>query len=76
MVNPLGMDLLSWAATIPTDFPDNNIPLIFDEYDWKIWGNELIGCVTFAENNAPDTDGYSDWFPWAQEVYYSMADYV
>ena len=76
MVNPQGMDVLSWADTIFVDFPTDDIPILTDPYLWKTWGNDLVTCDTFTANNAPDTDDYDNWFSWAEQVYFSMANYA
>jgi len=72
MVNPLGMELIMWADSISVDFPNDNIPVLTDEKNWKMWGEDLVAAVTFSQNGAPSPAYYEDWFSWAQEVYYTM----
>lgn len=72
MVLPIGIELLEWAANLLIDFPNDNIPLLFDEDQWRLWGDELVQCTTFAQNQAPQTGDYDDWNTWAQGVYYNM----
>lgn len=76
MVDPRGMDLLGWADSLQVDFPDDDIPILTEPNNWRTWGNDLTACQTFADNNPPDTNDYDDWFTWAQQVYYSMANYA
>ncbi len=76
MVNPEGMDVLSWADTIFVDFPTDDIPILTDATLWKTWGNNLVICNTFTNNNAPDTHDYDNWLSWAEQVYFTMANYA
>lgn len=64
--------LTDWAASLVVDFPMENIPFLKDESDWKTWGNTLISENTFAVNGAPGTGEYSNWKPWAADVYKVM----
>lgn len=68
-------DLSTWAASLIVDFPQENIPLLYNSEDWKSWGNLLIQEATFAENGAPNTVSFKDWQPWAQAVFHAMANY-
>lgn len=72
MVLPIGIDLLYWAANLLIDFPNDDIPLLYDDKQWREWGDQLVQCTTFAENQAPQTGDYEDWNTWAQAVYYNM----
>jgi hypothetical protein len=72
MVLPIGIDLLSWAANLLIDFPNDDVPLLYDVDQWREWGDQLVQCETFAQNQAPLTGDYDDWNTWAQAVYYNM----
>jgi len=76
MVDPHGITLLLWADSLAIDFPLDNIPVLFDEKAWKSWGDDLVAATSFAENGAPSTAFYSEWYPWARDVYYTMANYA
>lgn len=72
MVLPIGIDLNTWACNLFIDFPDDNVPILYDDSQWKEWGDQLVQCTTFAENEAPSTVDYNDWQTWAQALYYTM----
>jgi len=76
MVDPWGMQLMGWADTLFVDFPDDDVPVLTDEKGWKLWGDTLIGCTSFALNDAPGTGAYKDWYSWAQQVYYTMNSFA
>lgn len=75
MMIPLNTTLSTWAASLVVDFPQDNIPLLYNDGEWKKWGNQLIQETTFVQNGAPGTLSYSDWQPWAQAVFNTMTNY-
>lgn len=72
MVLPEFITLPNWAMTLIIDFPDDNVPLLTDEKNWRDWGDLLVQEGSFIENNAPGTLYYKDWKEWADEVYFVM----
>lgn len=75
MMLPEFTNLPMWAASLIIDFPDDNIPILTDPDDWKRWGNFLIQEDSFIKNNAPGTDTFDDWQSWAQNVFFTMANF-
>lgn len=75
MTLPIGITLSYWAASLVIDFPNDNIPLLSSEDQWKPWGNILVQTNSFASNGAPGTDLYSDAPTWMQAVYRCMANF-
>ena len=74
MMQPLHTNLLEWAASLIIDFPDDDIPMIFDEEQWQDWGSVLVQENSFAQVSAPNPNFYEDWNAWAIDVYYTMAN--
>lgn len=72
MMQPIYTDLKKWAASLIIDFPLDFVPVLMNEDDWKIWGNSLAQCNSFATNGAPGTGEYDDWQKYAEAVYYTM----
>jgi len=72
MILPEFISLQDWAASLIIDFPDENIPFLSDEKNWKEWGSYLIYLDSFQENEAPDPFNYNDWRDWARQVYFTM----
>lgn len=72
MIQPDYIDLPMWAASLRIDFPEDDIPELLSEKDWKEWGDTLVQCDSFSENNAPGTAFYPDWVQWARDVYFVM----
>jgi hypothetical protein len=75
MMIPTYATLPEWAASLIIDFPSDNVPVLSDENNWKIWGNLLIEENSFAINGAPGTQAYSEWMPWAQDLFYAMSNF-
>lgn len=75
MVQPRFISLANWAASLVIDFPDDDIPLLYNEKDWKNWGNFLVQCTNFASNGAPGATFYKEWQPWAMDVFKVMANF-
>jgi hypothetical protein len=75
MVIPLDITLKNWAASLVIDFPDDNVPLLYNENNWRTWGNFLVQENSFSSNFAPMTEGFRDWKHWAQAVFYTMANF-
>lgn len=72
MMQPQFTDFKTWANSLFVDFPTDDIPSLYDENDWKRWGEILIQNTSFSENNAPSPQNYNDSLKWAQDVFYSM----
>lgn len=75
MVIPTNITLSKWAASLVIDFPDDNVPLLYNEMEWKKWGNFLVEGNSFLSNFAPPTKGFQDWKPWAMAVFSTMANF-
>jgi hypothetical protein len=74
MIIPEFISLHDWAASLFIDFPDDNIPFLLHERDWKLWGDLLSQEETFIENNAPTTETFDEWRDWAHAVYYTLVN--
>lgn len=72
MIQPQFIDVQLWADSLRIDYPDDNIPQLQSEQDWKAWGDELVQCQSFILNNAPGTVAYDKWEEWANAVYFVM----
>lgn len=72
MMIPDFTDLQTWASSLIIDFPTDDIPILKNENEWKLWGDMLSQCTTFLENNSPGTQSYTDWKKWAQRVFFCM----
>lgn len=75
MVIPKNITLSLWAASLIIDFPNDDMPILKDEKDWKLWGNFVAQGNSFLVNNAPFTGGYDDWRTWADNVYKAMLNF-
>lgn len=72
MMIPEMTDLRNWAASLITDFPEDDIPLLDNEQNWKDWGDRLSQCSTFIQNNSPGTQHYDTWEKWSNRVFFCM----
>lgn len=75
MIIPTNIDLKTWASSLVIDFPEDDVPLLYNDAGWKEWGNFLIQCDSFSKNNAPGTFGYTDWREWARGVFNTMCNF-
>lgn len=72
MIIPEYISLKDWSASLIIDFPLDNIPILEDDNNWRLWGNLLIETKSFAINYAPGTQGYPDWKSWAKDLFFTM----
>jgi len=75
MMLPKETTLSHWAHSLIIDFPRDNIPLLRNESDWKVWGNMLVQENSFSRSGAPGPEHYHDWKPWALDVFHAMANF-
>lgn len=75
MMNPERANILEWAHSLIIDFPNDDIPLLENELGWRKWGDLLVQENSFSRSAAPGTGLYSDWLPWARNIYYAMANF-
>jgi hypothetical protein len=75
MIIPIFTDVYTWANSLIIDFPDENIPILYNDTEWKDWGNQVSRLDSFLEAAAPGTELYDTWQTWADEVYHAMADF-
>jgi len=75
MMTPVMASLPHWASSLMIDFPDDNIPYLGNEAEWREWGNLLIQEPSFAQNNAPSPNFFQEWRDWAFALYSVMQDY-
>jgi hypothetical protein len=75
MMNPKLATLKQWAASLIIDFPNDEVPLLQQEQDWREWGDALIQEGSFSRNGAPDTRLYQNWTDWAEVIFYAMANF-
>ena len=71
MILPFYISLSDWAHSLLIDFPNDNVPILYNEEEWKEWGNDVTFCPTFEKTNAPSTDFYNNWQEWALALYLS-----
>lgn len=69
MIIPVGISLLDWAASLLIDYPDDNLPILYNEEEWKDWGDFVTGAPSFEDLNAPSTSFYDNWQDWAFALY-------
>jgi hypothetical protein len=75
MVIPKNIALSYWAASLIIDFPDDNIPILLDEKDWRLWGDVLSQLNSFTVNGVPSTVGYDNFQDYAEGVYQAMLNF-
>lgn len=67
---------MDWAASLLIDFPNDDIPILTDENDWKNWGDKLVEIPVFESNEAPSTLKYDDSQKWMEAIYNAMSNYA
>jgi len=71
MIIPQYISLEDWAASLLIDFPDENVPILYNKEEWKDWGNDVIDSPLFSQLNVPRTELYDNWQDWANVFYLS-----
>lgn len=74
MMIPDHTDIKTWFSSLLIDFPNDNIPILTDNKNWKSVGNHIIQGGIFATNSCPATDTYDEWLAWAKDFYFCMAN--
>ncbi len=78
VVQPSYISLTDWAATLVSDFGNENLPQLLKEDQWQEWGMILCNTGIFARANIPPpfviAQGskkqiYTGWSDWAARVY-------
>lgn len=74
MILPYEISLTDWAASLIIDFPTDNIPNLESEEKWQEWGDLLIQEQSFEQADAPLPELFETWQPWAEQVFYALAN--
>ena len=69
MLDPRFTPFTLWASILTQDFPDDIIPIIRDEAEWRSWGNIVSSSTTFARAGVPRTETFSTPLEWATRCY-------
>jgi hypothetical protein len=75
VIIPLEISLKDWAASLVIDFPDDNIPILTDENDWKNWGCLVVEQTSFADNGAPSPILFDEVNKWTMAMFNSMVNF-
>lgn len=75
MMIPIDVTVKFWMESLVIDFPDDNIPLLEDEKDWKDVGSFLVQENSFAIQGAPSPASYEKASDWMLEVYKCMNNF-
>lgn len=69
MVDPRHLALIDWAQQLNIDFPNDKIPVLYNEINWKDWSDQVIQCPSFSRVFAPRADQFTNWRDWAFHLY-------
>ena len=58
----------SWASLMVEQYGANQLEIPTSSTDWRLWGNGLKAIDVFTNEAIPDTNGYADWFDWAEAL--------
>jgi len=81
VVWPEYISLNNWSAALITDYPNDNVPILYDDKKWKDWGASVVEVGIFARKSIPSPfsikqgskkDSFKDWQEWAKTVYLIM----
>lgn len=76
MMMPVHTTFEKWAHTLIIDFPNDNIPIYKNGYNWKLWANAVAECPSFNQNACPGGTDFSDPLKWAAVVYRQMLNFA
>lgn len=69
---PVNIDMVIWAQEMRNEYPNEDIPALYDKNDWKQWANYIRLSGSFADANAPMADGFADFRDWAMQFTQSI----
>ncbi len=70
MIDPRGMSLLDWTASVILDNGDAwSFGQLQDESEWRDWAVNFIRASPFAQRAVPNPYFFDDWREWAMRSY-------
>lgn len=64
---PLNIDFVTWASGLRDSYPDEPIPIMSSEKQWKEFPDMLLYNRCFNQYQIPDVVGFTDWRDWAAQ---------
>lgn len=62
---PVQISALAWFAELSRDWPNENIPGLYHETEWRDVAARIVELPTFQAKGAPSPDAFADWSSWA-----------
>lgn len=70
MIDPRGMTLLDWTASVTLSIGDAwSFGRLDDESQWQSWAVGFLRAGHTSPNLPPDPFQFSDWREWAMRAY-------
>ncbi len=69
---PQNITFVEWANQLRNSFPNENIPIVNKENDWRGFMAMLSSNRCFEDKYLPYVVGYSDWRQWASQFLLSI----
>lgn len=64
---PDNIDFVAWASQLRDSYPNEQIPIVNKENDWREFFSMLLYNRCFSQYHLPYVDGFSNWRDWASE---------
>ncbi len=72
MILPIGVSLQNFAGSLVVDYPNDNIPILHKDKDWRTFGSFVAQETTFGNNGAPGPGRFSNPSEWTQALFKAM----
>lgn len=69
---PVNMDFKTWANQLRNSYPDQDLPIVSSEKEWKSFYNVLLSNRCFESKRIPQIGGFANWRDWASEFLLSI----
>lgn len=69
---PVGINFKDWANQLRNSYPDQDLPIVSSEKDWKSFPSVLLSNRCFESKRIPYVGGFDNWREWASEFLLSI----
>lgn len=71
---PINIDMVQWTQQLQNEYPDERLPFLLDEKDWRKWVDSVILLNAFSAFAIPSSEMFSDFREWAMQFTLSIGE--
>jgi len=68
IVLPINISFNDWIGSLQTDYSTNEVPIHFQESEWRLFVDAVKRLNTFANDDTPSHQGFATWQDWAMRL--------